>query len=129
MSLPIINYKHKNTEPDIELQELFERKLQSLEKYLGENTDLKIEVEFEHQPGHHDGKLFRLEANVWNDGVLFRADESAQSFELAIDEVRNELDKELRRHRKKKESMYRKGKRAIKNLMKRGTQQGDVELK
>jgi len=61
--------------------------------------------------------VHRVEVNLMVDGALFRADATENSFELAIDEVRNELDKELRRAKDKQVTMDKSAGRAAKEQM------------
>lgn len=120
MSIQNIQYKATNVEMKPEWQELLEVKFSSLDKYLGDQSSVRCEIEFEKAAQQKSGNVHRVEANLIVAGALYRADATEASFEIAIDEVRAELDKELRRARTKKESLYRKGKRAIKNMMQRG---------
>mgnify|MGYP005848636549 CR=1 FL=1 len=119
MGFPNIQFKATNTEVDEELQILLEQKLSSLEKYLNTETDLVCEVEFEKVSHHQSGNVHRVEVNFFKNGELFRAEAIEDSYEKAIDEVRDELDKELRRNRNKKETMFRKGARRLKEMMRR----------
>lgn len=120
MSFPTISFKHTNIDSDAHLQELIENKFQSLAKYIGEETDVRCEVEFEKITQSQNGNIFRVETNLWLKGTLHRAEATLDSFEKAIDEVRNELDKEVRRAGSKRESLYRRGRRKIKDMMRFG---------
>ena len=117
MTLPMIQYKATNTELDEGLQTLMELKFQSLEKYIGDETAVKCEVEFEKETAHQSGKHFRVEVNFSLGGRFYRAEAAENSFEEAIDEVRAELDKLLRRDNKKHDTLVRRGGRAIKKMM------------
>lgn len=120
MPLPIINYKATNTELNSELQQLLEAKFTSLEKYLGDETDISCDVEFQKVAPHENGNIFRVEANLWFNGTMYRADATEDQFEKAIDEVRAELDKELRRANKKHHSLLKRGGRRLKDMMRFG---------
>ena len=117
MSFPTISFKATNTELDVNLQDLVDHKFLSLEKFIGEESDVKCEVEFEKVTASQSGQVFRVEANLWLGGKMYRAEATEDSFEKAIDEVRDELDKELRRSTKKKETLFKRGGRAIKKMM------------
>ena len=117
MSFPTIQFKATNTELDDQLTTLVEQKFSSLSKFVGGETDVHCEVEFELETAHQSGKHFRLEANLTLKGRLYRAEATEESFEKAIDEVRSELDKELSRANDKHDTMVRKGGRAIKEMM------------
>lgn len=120
MAFPTINYKATNTELQKDLTDLLEAKFTSLEKYLGDETDCKCSVEFEQVAPHKNGEIYRVEANLWLHGTMYRADATETQFEKAIDEVRAELDKELRRARSKRQSLLKRGGRKIKDMMRFG---------
>ena len=120
MAFPMIQFKATNTELIGELQDILEMKLHSLEKYLGDETNLKCEAEFEKVTTQTSGPIYRVDVNLYVGGKMFRAESTEVSFEEAIDEVRNELDKELRRSNKKRETLFKKGGRKIKEILKRG---------
>jgi len=120
MAFPMIQFKATNTELEGTLQDLVEQKMMSLEKYMEEGQDLKCEIEFEKVTAQQSGNVHRIEVNLYQDGKLFRAEATEDSFEKAADEVRNEIDKEMRRAGKKKETMIKRGGRAIKDMLKFG---------
>tara|TARA_B100000745_G_scaffold284560_1_gene219298 strand:+ start:1742 stop:2110 length:369 start_codon:yes stop_codon:yes gene_type:complete len=120
MAFPMVQFKATNLELEGALQDLVEQKLHTLEKYLEEGQDLKCEVEFEKVTAQQSGNIHRIEVNLYRDGTMFRAEATEDSFEKAADEVRNELDKEMRRAGKKQETMFKRGGRAIKDMLKFG---------
>lgn len=120
MSFPMINFKATNVSLEPKLQDLLEQKLQTLEKFIGEETDVKCDAEFEKATPSQSGNVYRVEVNLWLHGKMYRADATESSFEMAIDEVRNELDKELRRANKKRESLIKRGGRKIKEMLRFG---------
>ncbi len=115
----MIQFKFTNTEEGREMQDLMEHKLHTLEKYLGEETDINCEVEFERVTAHKSGNVHRVETNLYKGGKMYRAEATEDSFEKAIDEVRNELDKRLRRDNKKRGALMRKGGQILKRMMRR----------
>ena len=120
MSFPMINYKAMNTELDVELQELVDQKFSTLEKFIGAETDVKCEVEFEKTAEQQSGNVHRVEANLWLRGKLYRTEATEVNFEMAIDEVRDELDKKLRRAGGKRDSLMKRGGRKIKEMLRFG---------
>lgn len=119
MAFAINNFKKTNTEVEDRLLTLIEQKLQTLEKYIGAAPTM-CEVEFERVANHQRGDIFRIEVNLEVNGKLFRAEATMDSFEKAIDEVRDELDKELRRGRDKEETLLKKGGRKLKEMLRFG---------
>lgn len=118
----MIQYKATNIELENGWKVLVEQKFQTLEKFIGDETDLKCDVEFEKETGEHHnaGKIHRVEANLFLGGTLYRAEATEESFEQAIDEVREELEKELRRSSNKKETLFKRGGRKIKEMLRLG---------
>lgn len=117
MSFPHISFKHTQSEVNYKLQDLITTKLHTLERYIGGKSDNRCEVEFSKVAPHQNGDIYRVEVNIWSDGVLYRATDTASTFENAIDAVRSDLDSELNRARTKKMSLWRKGARKMKNMM------------
>ncbi|MES2749301.1 MAG: HPF/RaiA family ribosome-associated protein [Patescibacteria group bacterium] len=120
MSFPNISFKHSQTEVNYKLQNIITSKLATLERYIGGKGDNRCEVEFSKVAPHQNGDIYRVEVNIWSDGVLYRAAETASSFENAIDAVRSALDAELKRARTRKMSLWRKGARKMKMMMRFG---------
>jgi ribosomal subunit interface protein len=121
MTMPIINYKATGVEHDHELQTLLEAKFTSLEKYIGDETDVKCEVEFSKSAPQESGQVHTVEVNLWLKGTMYRAEATEDQFEKAIDEVRDELDKELRRAIKKEQGLLKRGGRKLKEMMRFGS--------
>lgn len=121
MAIPGIQFKSTNVNLDPSLTSLVEQKFQSLEKFIGDETDVRCEVEFEKVAPHQSGDVFRVEANLFVRGTLYRAESTESSFEIAIDKVREELDKELRRANDKRDTMIKKGGRKIKEMLRFGS--------
>ncbi len=120
MAFPNIQFKTTNTEIEEKLKTLTEQKFTSLEKFIGDEEDVMCEVEFEKETAHQSGSHFRVEANLKLKGKLYRAEASEDNFEKAIDEVRNELDKEMRRASSRQETLVKKGGRALKEMLRFG---------
>lgn len=121
MAFPTIQFKATNTELDQTLTNLVEQKFASLDKFFEDDAHMHCEVEFEKETAHQSGNHFRVEANLTVGGTLHRAEASEENFEKAIDTVRNELDKEIRRTTSKKETLFKKGSRAVKDMMRFGS--------
>ena len=117
MSFPTINYKFNGLAEAQALTGVVEQKCATLEKYLRDNEEVICEVEFEKVATRQNGQIHRLEANITVNGSLFRAEATEESFEKAIDEVRDELDKELRRSKEKHETLNKQAGREAKEQM------------
>jgi ribosomal subunit interface protein len=120
-SFPTISMKATNLEISTGLQTLVEQKFQSLEKFIPEGeTDLSCEVELEKLAGQQTGRIYRVEANLFVHGKMYRAEATEEQVEKAIDVVRNELRRELERANGKRLSLVRRGGQAIKNMLRFG---------
>jgi ribosomal subunit interface protein len=112
-----ITYKYNDLEEAKSLTGLVESKLNVLQKFTSPDSSVLCEVEFEKVAAQQTGQIFRFEVNATIDGKLYRADAVEDSFEKAIDEVRNELDKELRRAKDKNNSVLRRAARKLKGSL------------
>ena len=119
MTFPTITFKQTNVTIDDHLPDLIEQKLITLEKFIGEAPSL-CEVEFERVTHQQTGDVHRIEVNLTVNGKLYRAEATSDTFEKAIDEVRGELDNELRRARDKDGTLLKRGGRRLKELLRFG---------
>lgn len=122
MTFPIIQYKATNVHLEDSWKTLVEQKFKTLEKYLGKATDSRCHVEFEKIVSHKTGYIHRVEANVYANGRMHRAEATEHSFEVAIDTVREELDRELAKENEKRETLVKTGGRKLKNMLRFGKQ-------
>ena len=121
MSFPTINIKASGIDLTEELTVLLEQKLEPLEKFIpAEETDLKCDVEFEKVAEHQTGKIYRAEINLYVGGKLFRAEATEDQMEIAIDEMRDDVKRELRKANDKRQSMLKRGGQAIKDMLRFG---------
>jgi len=117
MTFPLINFKFNNLEEAHALADLVEQKLHSVEKYLSNEDSGTCDVEFSKIAAQQNGQIHRLEVNLMIGGTLYRAEATEESFEKAIDEVRDELDKELRRAKDKQVTLDKQAGREAKEQM------------
>lgn len=69
---------------------------------------------------HHSGDMFRAEANVTVRGKRIRAESSKSDLYAAIDDMRDQLIRELNSAKEKDRTLFRKGAAMIKNMMRFG---------
>jgi len=117
MTFPDIKYRYNDLEEAQALASIVDQKLITLEKYLNGNESAVCEVEFGKVASHQNGKIYRVEANLTIDGVLYRAEATEESFEKAIDEMKAELDTEIRRAKNKQETLKKEAGRELKEKM------------
>ena len=114
MTFPMISYKYNNLPEGDKLATIMDQKLEPLGKFIPEGASAVCEVEFEKINTQQQGPVHRAEINLRVDGVLHRAEAVDDSFELAIDEVRDELNKKLRRSKDKNQSVLRRARQRVK---------------
>lgn len=117
MTFPTISFKHNNLEETKLLTPLVEQKLAPLQKFIHPKSVVRCEVEFEKVAPHNHGAIYRVEANLSVSGTLYRAEATNDSFEKAIDAVRDELDRELAKAKDKEDTLGRKAGRMFKRLL------------
>jgi ribosomal subunit interface protein len=115
-----ITFKHTNSDTDASIRPLVEQKLAGLEKYIGNETDVRTEVEFEKVASHRSGAICRVEVNIFVGGDVYRSETVQETFEAALDIVKDELDQEMRRAHKKRNSLIRRGGRKLKEMIRFG---------
>lgn len=117
MSFPIINFKFNDLAEAQALTDIVEQKMSSLEKYIHENTTGTCDVEFSKIAAQQNGQIFKVDVNLLLEGTLYRAEAVEESFEKSIDEVRAELDKEMRRAKDKQNTLDKQSGRDAKEQM------------
>ena len=104
------------------VEEYIEKKLSFLEKllthYAEETNEALYEVEVGKTSSHHQkGEVYRAEINFHAGGVHLRAVAIKDDLYAALDEAKDEMQKEMRRH---KEKVLARTRRPQRKLMKIG---------
>lgn len=100
-----------------------DEKIASIEKFAipHEKEELFVEVEVGKTTNHHEnGDVFRAEANVRVRGKHFRAVSEKSDLYAAVDDVKDQLIRELNSYKGKERSLARKGAAMIKDLLRFG---------
>jgi ribosome-associated translation inhibitor RaiA len=66
------------------------------------------------------GRIYRAEINLLVGGRLFRAEATEEQMEHAIDVMRDEVKRELRKARDKQQSLMKRGGKLIKDMLRFG---------
>lgn len=108
--------------PKIELTDdlasYLQERLDSCDKFVPDDVAVICEVELARTTEHHkQGNIYYAEVNLEVDGTPYRATATAESLHEAIDEVKDDLQRELRRDKDKQHTLLRKGGLAVKNMM------------
>lgn len=117
MTFPTINYKFNGLAEAQALTDIVEQKCTVFEKYLRDDSDVICDVEFQKVAPQQNGQIHRVEVNLTINGHLYRAVATEESFEKAIDEVRDEIDREIKRAKERQETLYKQGGREAKEHM------------
>lgn len=112
-----INFTYNNLDEARALTDVTQQKFESLHKFIADDQSIVCDAEFSKVAANNKGNIFHFAVNLQVDGDMFRADATEESFEAAVDEVRDELDKKLRRAKSKKDSLGKKAGRAFRSLM------------
>ncbi len=115
-----ITYKGIHVEVGDELKEYAEKRMLDCAKLLKDDTAAICDVEFTDDHAQEKGAVFQVKANLEADGTLYHARATEESFEAAVDKVKDELQQELRRAKEKREDAIRKGGMEAKESLREG---------
>ncbi|HSE56591.1 MAG TPA: ribosome-associated translation inhibitor RaiA [Candidatus Paceibacterota bacterium] len=112
-----ITFKSTNIELTPTLRDYTEKKLQVLEKFSKGNGQAAVELE--KTTNHHkQGDIFRAEANVTlGTGAQYRAVSEKEDLYEAIDDMKDELVRELTAGKGKERALWKRGALAVKGMM------------
>lgn len=117
-TFPNINIKTTHFTQSAAIEGVLEKRLKTLEKFLPDReTMLVCDVELERLAGQETGRIFRAEINLQVGGTLLRAEATAERMEDAIEEAKNELKTALVRTNGKRQSLFRRGAKRIKDML------------
>ncbi len=113
-----ISIKSKNIELTPALKDYTEKRISGITKFTGE--DVVAIIEIGKTSNHHkQGDIFSAEINITTSlGKQFRAVSEKPDLYEAIDDVRNEIIRAISSAKGKKEALWRRGARKIKNMIK-----------
>lgn len=123
-----INIKATNIELTDALSSYVNEKIRSVEKFMvaHENEDIFVQAEVgKLNNHHHSGDMYRVEANFTVRGKYFRAESERSDIFAAVDDLRDELVRELNSQKKKDRVLFRKGAAVIKNILRFGREKNN----
>lgn len=113
-----ISFKATQTELTAEIKDYAERKVEDVAKLLNGDRETAIcDIELAHSRPQQTGPVFYAEVNLQAGGSLYRATAEEESFEAALDKVKDELFKEIKRDKEKKKDAVRKGGAVAKDML------------
>jgi len=115
-----INIKATGIELTPAIAGYVQKKISAIEKYLPAGAvDLVAQVEVGKSTQHHkSGEVFKAEVHLVGAGLDLYAVSEQSDLYAAIDLVKDELARELTRLKGKRETLYRRGAKMAKNMMK-----------
>lgn len=114
----IINIKSSSFELTEEVRNHLNRRLEGLKKFLPERKGAALlDVELNRVTKHHTGDVFKVEMNIQINGRVFHAESTRPNLYEAIDQIKDEITRELGSFKDKKLSLLRRGGQKIKNLI------------
>lgn len=123
MSFGITHIKGTNLDVTRPLQDLVEQKFAKLEKFIPAEAETTCDIELERQTGKHNGDIYRAEVNIRFDGKLYRAEAATDQIEKSIDQIRNDVEREIRTAQAKAQTLFKRGGAMIKRMMQFGREQ------
>ncbi len=105
------------------VEEYVAKKLSFLEKLLAHYAEKGSEVLFEVEVGkttdhHREGDVYRAEINFSAGGVHLRAEATKDDLYAALDEAKDEMQRELRRYKEKEIARVKRGGKTWKQISK-----------
>jgi len=114
-----INIKATNITITPAIDDYIHKKLESLIKFFGRASDVLANVEVGKTTKHHkSGDVFRAEVHIIVDGDEYYAVVETDDLYAAIDEVKDEITRELTSRKKRTLRLLRKGGAQIKAAIK-----------
>lgn len=113
-----IKIKATNFEMGNDVHEYITRKMTSLSKFLRSADSALCEIEVGKTTNHHkSGDIFKAEVNITDSGRQFYT--VAESFDIfaAIDEVRDEIEREVVSKKKRYLTLFRRGAKRMKDMV------------
>ena len=95
-----LQVKGRNVEVSDSIRRYAEEKIGKLERQLADPTQVELELAIEHNPSIADNHV--AEATIWTKGPTLRARETSSSYEAAIDQLVEKLERQVKRYREKR---------------------------
>ena len=116
-----IDLKTKNFEITPSIKTYLQEKMDSLDKFLPNDESIFADVELAKTTKHHQkGDIFMAEINLNLPGRLIRVVSEEWDLRVAIDAAKDNLRREITGNKERVASLYRRGARLLKRLLRRG---------
>jgi len=121
------NFKESNFKMTPPIKDYLEKKIIMLDKFIDPNDDsARLDAEIgKSVGGQHSGEIFRTEFNLHVGGDFYRAEAEAIDSYASIDEAIDDLFRQVRKDRKKRFDLLKRGGRKVKRMLRRGFGRGE----
>lgn len=110
--------KATNIELTNTIQEYVDKRMESVSRVLND-TDAVVRFEVAKTTNHHkQGELFQAEVSIVSNGNKFFSRSVQEDLYAAIDDVKEEITREITYFKDKKETLFRRGARSVKKMFK-----------
>lgn len=111
--------KATNIELTEAIRDYAEKKVDTLNKFIDKEKEALAEIEVGKTTNHHNkGEIFRAEINLKMGDKQFRAVSETADLYSSIDEMRDQIVREVKNDKNKSRALFRKGHQKIKDIMK-----------
>ncbi len=118
MSEITYTFKYTHMEADSTLEALAREKMHGVEKLLQGGAEIKVEFA---RVSTHGNATERVEIMVVEGGYVHRAEHSESTYIAALNLVKDDLEREIVRSHRKRESIVRRGSRRLKAMLRWGS--------
>lgn len=116
-----ITIKSSQTPLSDHLRRYIEKRVSYFEKFVHKpDIELQCDVELKESAHHQKGPYSYAEINLVLDGKLYRATAEEETYEAAIDKVKDDITRELVKDKKKKRALWHRGAQKVKSWMQLG---------
>jgi len=114
-----LNIKATNFKITFKIRSYLEEKIGNLDKFMPEgDSSVEAWVELARTTYHHQtGDIFRAEVDIRLPGKILRAEAERENIFLAIDEVKDELQQQIKKYKDRLIAKKRRGERMRKRII------------
>lgn len=115
----IIKIKGTNLELTPQIREYLQQRLEDIDKFLANvGGTQQAEIELAKTTEHHQrGRIYKAEIMISLKGETIRAESKKENIHQAIDDVKDDITREIRKYKEKRSTQSRKKARFFKKLI------------
>lgn len=115
----IIKIKGTNLELTSQVRDYLQQRLEDIDKFLANvGGTQEAEIELAKTTDHHQqGRIYKAEIMISLKGELLRAESKKENIYQAIDDVKDDITREIKKYKEKKSTQSRKKARLFKKIM------------